>query len=58
MPTARAAARQPRPRPDDVRREILEATLKLYLEKGYAGTSTDEVAALSSVSKQTASRAS
>lgn len=53
MPTARAAARQPRPRPDDVRRAILEATLKLYLEKGYAGTSTDEVAALSSVSKQT-----
>ncbi|MFN4090588.1 MAG: TetR/AcrR family transcriptional regulator [Alphaproteobacteria bacterium] len=53
MPTARAAARQPRPRPDDVRRAILEATLKLYLDKGYAGTSTDEVAALSSVSKQT-----
>jgi AcrR family transcriptional regulator len=36
-----------------VRRAILDATLQLYLEKGYSGTSTDEVAARSSVSKQT-----
>jgi AcrR family transcriptional regulator len=36
-----------------VRRNILDATLQLYLEKGYAGTSTDEVAALASVSKHT-----
>jgi TetR/AcrR family transcriptional regulator, mexJK operon transcriptional repressor len=49
-PTAR---RQPRPHRDDVRRAILGATLQLYLEKGYAGTNTDEIAALSSVSKQT-----
>lgn len=53
MPPASAAARQPRPHPEDVRRAILDATLRLYLERGYAGTSTDEVAALSSVSKQT-----
>jgi TetR/AcrR family transcriptional regulator, mexJK operon transcriptional repressor len=36
-----------------VRRAILDATLQLYLEKGYAGTNTDVIAALSSVSKQT-----
>ncbi|WP_430448555.1 TetR/AcrR family transcriptional regulator [Rhodophyticola sp.] len=36
-----------------MRRAILDATLQLYLEKGYSGTSTDEVAARSSVSKQT-----
>jgi AcrR family transcriptional regulator len=53
MSPARAVARQPRPQPDEVRRAILEATLNLYLEKGYSGTSTDEIAALSSVSKQT-----
>lgn len=47
------AKRRPRPHPDDVRRAILDATLRLYLEKGYAGTNTDEVASLSSVSKQT-----
>lgn len=47
------AKRRPRPHPDNVRRAILDATLQLYLEKGYAGTNTDEVAALSSVSKQT-----
>jgi TetR/AcrR family transcriptional regulator, mexJK operon transcriptional repressor len=42
-----------RPSHDSVRREIIEATKRLYLAKGYAGTSTDEVAALSAVSKQT-----
>lgn len=47
------ARRQPRPEPDTVRRAILEATLRLYLEKGYAGTNTDEIAAQSAVSKQT-----
>ncbi|MDM7459143.1 MAG: TetR/AcrR family transcriptional regulator, partial [Paracoccus sp. (in: a-proteobacteria)] len=36
-----------------MRRTILDATLQLYLEHGYDGTSTDEVAARSSVSKQT-----
>lgn len=45
--------RRPRPHPEEVRRAILDATLQLYLEKGYSGTSTDEVAARSSVSKQT-----
>lgn len=47
------AKRQPRPQPDEVRRSILDATLRLYLDKGYAGTNTDEIAALSAVSKQT-----
>ncbi|MCU0733556.1 MAG: TetR/AcrR family transcriptional regulator [Hyphomonas sp.] len=50
---APTAKRQPRPHPDDVRRAILDATLQLYVEKGYAGTNTDEIAAMSSVSKQT-----
>lgn len=50
---AQTAKRQPRPHPDEVRRAILDATLQLYIEKGYAGTNTDEIAALSSVSKQT-----
>jgi len=50
---ASAAQRRPRPQPEDVRRNILDATLQIYLEKGYAGTGTDEVAALASVSKQT-----
>ena len=45
--------RRPRPAPDAVRRAILDAARNLYLAKGYAGTSTDEVAALASVSKQT-----
>lgn len=48
-----AAKRQPRPHPDNVRAAILDATQQLYLEHGYAGTNTDEIAALSSVSKQT-----
>lgn len=47
------AKRPPRPQPDDVRRAILDATLQIYLEKGYAGTGTDEIAARASVSKQT-----
>lgn len=42
-----------RSRSEDGHRDILEAAKKLYLEKGYAGTSTDEIAALSAVSKQT-----
>lgn len=50
---AASAKRRERPRPDDVRRAILDATLQLYLEGGYAGTNTDEIAARSSVSKQT-----
>ncbi|MGL4236304.1 TetR/AcrR family transcriptional regulator [Tabrizicola sp.] len=50
---AQTAKRQQRPNPDDVRQVILDATLRLYLENGYAGTNTDEIAALSSVSKQT-----
>jgi AcrR family transcriptional regulator len=50
---AQTAKRQQRPRPDKVRRAILDATLQLYLENGYAGTNTDEIAAVSSVSKQT-----
>lgn len=50
---APTAKKRPRPSPDDVRKSILDAALRLYLEKGYAGTNTDEVAALSSVSKQT-----
>jgi AcrR family transcriptional regulator len=53
MPLAQTAKRQPRAQPDEVRRAILDATLQRYLEKGYAGTNTDEIAALSSVSKQT-----
>ncbi len=52
-PLAQTAKRQQRPRPEDVRRVILDATRQLYFEKGYAGTNTDEIAALSSVSKQT-----
>jgi TetR/AcrR family transcriptional regulator, mexJK operon transcriptional repressor len=44
---------KPRPPPEDVRRAILTATRTLFLAKGYAGTSTDEIAALSAVSKQT-----
>jgi TetR/AcrR family transcriptional regulator, mexJK operon transcriptional repressor len=50
-----AQTRNPRSRPshDSVRRDIVEATKRIYLAKGYAGTSTDEVAALSAVSKQT-----
>lgn len=39
--------------PEQVRQTILRATRELYLAKGYAGTSTDEIAALSAVSKQT-----
>lgn len=50
---AQIAKRQVRPQPDDVRNAILDATLQLYLERGYAGTNTDEIAAMSSVSKQT-----
>lgn len=50
---AQTAKRQQRPHPDEVRRAILDATLQLYLENGYAGTNTDEIAAVSSVSKQT-----
>jgi AcrR family transcriptional regulator len=50
---AQTAKRQQRPRPDEVRRAILDATLQLYLENGYAGTNTDVIAAVSSVSKQT-----
>lgn len=45
--------RRPRPAPDAVRRAILDAARNLYLAKGYAGTNTDEVAALAAVSKQT-----
>jgi TetR/AcrR family transcriptional repressor of mexJK operon len=45
--------KRPRLRPDDVRAAILKATKELYLAKGYAGTSTDEVAAMAAVSKQT-----
>jgi TetR/AcrR family transcriptional regulator, mexJK operon transcriptional repressor len=50
-----AKTSNPRPRlsHDSVRRDIVEATKRIYLAKGYAGTSTDEVAALSAVSKQT-----
>jgi AcrR family transcriptional regulator len=50
-----AVSSKPKTRPshDSVRREIIEATKRLYLAKGYAGTSTDEVAALSAVSKHT-----
>lgn len=50
---AQTAKRQQRPHPDEVRQAILDATLQLYLENGYAGTNTDEIAAVSSVSKQT-----
>lgn len=50
---AQTAKRQQRPHPDEVRRAILDATLQLYLENGYAGTNTDEIAAVSAVSKQT-----
>lgn len=45
--------RRPRPRPDEVRQAILDAARQLYLARGYGGTSTDEVAALAAVSKQT-----
>jgi AcrR family transcriptional regulator len=45
--------RRPRAQPDEVRTAILDATLRLYLERGYAGTNTDEIAAMASVSKQT-----
>jgi AcrR family transcriptional regulator len=34
-------------------RAILEAATKLFLQKGYLGTSMDEIAALAAVSKQT-----
>lgn len=47
------AKRRPRPSHDDVRRSILDATRQIYLEKGYEGTSTDEIASRSSVSKHT-----
>jgi TetR/AcrR family transcriptional regulator, mexJK operon transcriptional repressor len=50
---ASTAQRRPRLQPEEVWRTILDATLQLYLEKGYAGTNTDEVAAHSSVSKRT-----
>ncbi len=50
---AQTAKRKSRPHPDEIRRAILDATLQLYLEKGYAATNTDEIATLSSVSKQT-----
>lgn len=50
---ANTAKRQTRAHPDEVRRTIVDAALQLYLEKGYAGTSTDEIAARSSVSKRT-----
>ncbi|WP_030040457.1 TetR/AcrR family transcriptional regulator, partial [Streptomyces resistomycificus] len=35
------------------RQAILEAATEVFLNKGYLGTSMDEVAALASVSKQT-----
>lgn len=44
---------RPRQQPAEVRKAILDATLSLFLEKGYSGTNTDEIAAVSSVSKQT-----
>lgn len=40
-------------RPARKRRAILDAARALFLQKGYAGTSMDEVAALAGVSKQT-----
>ncbi|QGG93278.1 TetR family transcriptional regulator (plasmid) [Agrobacterium sp. MA01] len=48
-----SAKRRPRLTPDEARNAILDATLQLYLDKGYLGTSTDEIASLSGVSKQT-----
>lgn len=46
-------SRRARPGHDDVRRVILSTTARLYRERGYDGTNTDEIAALSSVSKRT-----
>lgn len=43
----------PATRSDLKRRSILDAATRLFLEKGYQGTSMDEVAAAAKVSKQT-----
>ena len=50
---AKTSGPTPRLPHSDVRHEIVEATKRIFLAKGYAGTSTDEVAAISAVSKQT-----
>jgi TetR/AcrR family transcriptional regulator, mexJK operon transcriptional repressor len=60
-PADRSPARSDVPRPSSRRRTgrlasagvILEAAATLFLRKGYAGTSMDEIAALARVSKQT-----
>ncbi|WP_169515650.1 TetR/AcrR family transcriptional regulator [Glaciibacter superstes] len=40
-------------RSDEKRQQILSATLDVFLANGYVGTSTDQIAAASSISKQT-----
>ena len=42
-----------RPRSEEKRREIMQAATELFTEKGYVGTSVDDIAALAGVSKQT-----
>ncbi len=42
-----------RPKSEEKRREILKAAVKLFTEKGYEGTSVDDIAQGAGVSKQT-----
>jgi TetR/AcrR family transcriptional repressor of mexJK operon len=53
MPAAIPLAIQASARSERKRQAILDAAAELFLSKGYAGTSMDEVAALAAVSKQT-----
>lgn len=48
-----SSKRKSRPTPGQVSAQIVTAARKLFLDRGYAGVNTDDLAALSSVSKQT-----
>src|SRR5215470_16923288 len=55
---ARAGGRVPRPRPDDPRvvrsrAAVVDAARTLFLRKGYAGTTMDEIAAAAGLTKRT-----
>jgi len=52
-PIAPAVQPDPTPRSARKRAAILEAAASVFLDKGYLGTSMDEIAALAGVSKQT-----